>query len=73
MRFTAAVLVLLTLAPPAAAAVFTVTKTADTLDGACDPYDCSLREAVVAANLAAGAGVIELPPGTYVLTRTGHW
>jgi CSLREA domain-containing protein len=56
---------------PARATVFTVTKAADTLDGACDPYDCSLREAVAAANQAPGTDVIELPPGIYVLTRTG--
>jgi CSLREA domain-containing protein len=35
------------------AATFTVTKTADTEDGACNS-DCSLREAIVAANAAAG-------------------
>jgi CSLREA domain-containing protein len=33
----------------ASAAVYTVTKTADTNDGACD-NDCSLREAIMAAN-----------------------
>lgn len=55
---------------PASAAVFTVTKTDDTLDGACD-LDCSLREAVAAANAAAGTGVIVLPEGRYLLTRTG--
>ena len=70
--FAPALIALLTLAAPAGASVFTVTKTADTLDGACDPYDCSLREAVVAANQAGGTDVIELPPGTYVLTRTGE-
>lgn len=35
--------------------VFTVTKTADTNDGSCNA-DCSLREAIVAANGAANAG-----------------
>ena len=35
------------------AATFTVTKTADTNDGSCNA-DCSLREAIVAAN-ALGA------------------
>jgi CSLREA domain-containing protein len=60
---------LLALSPPARAAVFTVTKTADTLDGACDPYDCSLREAVTAANMDEGTDVIELPAGVYTLTR----
>ena len=41
----------------AQAATFTVTKTADTNDGACDA-DCSLREAIIAANAAVGADVI---------------
>jgi CSLREA domain-containing protein len=48
--------------------VHVVTKTDDTLDGSCDA-DCSLREAVAAAGSAGGA--IELPAGTYVLTRAG--
>ena len=64
---------LLALALPIQAAVFTVTKTADTLDGACD-RDCSLREAVSAANAdehESGADVVVVPPGIYVLTRTG--
>ena len=36
-------------ARPASAVGFTVTKTADTADGTCDA-DCSLREAIIAAN-----------------------
>lgn len=64
-------LVVLTLAsPPARAAVFTVTKTADTLDGACSS-DCSLREAVTAANASQGADTIHLGPGVFALTRLG--
>jgi CSLREA domain-containing protein len=61
----------LSLAPtrPAQAATFTVTKTADTNDGACNA-DCSLREAIVAAN-APGADSIILPAGTYTLTIAG--
>ncbi len=39
-------------------ATFTVTKTSDSNDGTCDA-DCSLREAVAAANAAAGDDVIE--------------
>ncbi|MFL5797670.1 MAG: choice-of-anchor Q domain-containing protein [Actinomycetota bacterium] len=59
-------------APPAAASTtFTVTRTSDTNDGACTPADCSLREAVRAANAAAGADVIVVPAGTYQLTLTG--
>lgn len=37
--------------------LFTVTKTADTNDGVCDA-DCSLREAVGAANVAADTNII---------------
>src|SRR5690242_2200973 len=52
---------------PAQAASFTVTKTADTNDGVCNA-DCSLREAISAANLSPGADTITLPAGTYQLT-----
>ncbi len=47
----------------------TVTKTDDTNDGHCDA-DCSLREAVIEANLHPGT-VISIPPGTYTLTIAG--
>ncbi|MFL6201208.1 MAG: CSLREA domain-containing protein, partial [Thermoanaerobaculia bacterium] len=78
MRFQRCTLALLALLPlsialPLQAATFTVTKTADTLDGACD-RDCSLREAITAANAdepTGGADVVVVPPGIYVLTRTG--
>ncbi len=55
------------------AATFSVTKTADTADGACDPTDCSLREAIIAANAQpdAQAHKIILPADTYTLTLTG--
>jgi CSLREA domain-containing protein len=49
------------------AAVFSVTKTADTADGACDA-DCSLREAILAANALAGPDEVVLPAGTYMLS-----
>ncbi|MEW6085901.1 MAG: sortase [Chloroflexota bacterium] len=53
------------------AATFTVTKTTDTNDGACDA-DCSLREAIVAANATAGADIVTLTSGlTYVLSIAG--
>ena len=45
---------------------FTVTKTADTSDGTCDS-DCSLREAIGAANANAGADDVSEPAGTYLL------
>ncbi|MES1239992.1 MAG: CSLREA domain-containing protein [Acidobacteriota bacterium] len=54
----------------AAALVFDVTKTADTWDTACDA-DCSLREAVAAANANPGEDAILLGPGVYILTREG--
>ena len=50
---------------------FVVTKTADTNDGTCDASDCSLREAVVQSNSCPGTQVIQIPAGTYVLTRSG--
>ena len=56
---------------PTGSATFVVTKTADTNDGTCDA-DCSLREAIVAANAnGAGADTITLPAGTYTLTIPG--
>jgi CSLREA domain-containing protein len=57
----------LALASAAKAATFLVSKTADTNDGTCDA-DCSLREAVIAANAAAGADTIVVPTGTFLLT-----
>lgn len=54
------------------AATFTVTKTADTNDGTCDS-DCSLREAVIAANTNSGSDTIDLPAGTYLLDLTGRF
>ena len=52
----------------ASAASFTVTRFDDPVPGACDPSDCSLREAVIAANAAAGSDTIVLPAGIYTLT-----
>ncbi len=47
-----------------------VNKHQDTNDGACND-DCSLREAVVAANSDDDLDTILVPPGNYSLTRTG--
>jgi len=47
--------------------IYLVTKTTDTDDGVCDA-DCSLREAVVAANEVSVDAVIHLPAGHYELT-----
>jgi CSLREA domain-containing protein len=43
----------------------------DESDGSCAVGDCSLREAIIAANGAGGADEISLPAGTYYLTITG--
>src|ERR1044072_7945843 len=45
-------------------ASFTVTKTADTNDGACDA-DCSLREEIAAANAVATDDVISFEPSVF--------
>ncbi len=55
----------------ASAAVYLPTKTADTADGACNA-DCSLREAVLAANAKPGDDVILLRPGVYLLSLAGN-
>ncbi len=65
IRFASLLLVLAAVlataaASPAHAASFTVTKTTDSADGACDT-DCSLREAITAANTAPGADTISVP------------
>ncbi len=55
---------------PVKALTFTVTKVVDTFDGVCDS-DCSLREAISAANASPGADTIVLPAGTYDLSIDG--
>lgn len=72
--FTAFVTVSLIPMQPASAASFIVTKTADTNDGVCNA-DCSLREAITAANSAAGTDTITFDaavfnPGTIILTSS---
>lgn len=56
----AAAAVLAGAAPSAPAATFVVTDRGDPAPGACDA-DCSLREAVIAANAREGADTISLP------------
>jgi CSLREA domain-containing protein len=64
-------LALITLASqPAGAANFTVTKFADTNDGACNT-DCSLREAIIDANSNGQVDTITLITGTYTLAIGG--
>ena len=54
------------------ATTFPVTKFADTDGDPCDPEatepDCSLREAINAANTNPGADDVSVPAGTYLLT-----
>jgi len=69
-RLTPALLLALILPASLQAAVFIPNKTADTNDGACDS-DCSLREAITAANQTPGEDVILLHAGTYTLTASG--
>jgi large repetitive protein len=69
-----AVLVLGLLPTPAGAqtgTTFSVTRTDDPVPGTCDPGDCSLREAVLAANAEVGTPTILLSSATYELTIVG--
>ncbi|MGI9264461.1 MAG: choice-of-anchor Q domain-containing protein, partial [Gammaproteobacteria bacterium] len=65
------VLLAVVIAGPATAATFNVTKTADTADGSCNA-DCSLREAVIAANATVALDTINVPAGTYTITIFGR-
>ncbi len=53
----------------ASAATFTVTKVADTNDGVCDS-DCSLREAIAAANADPGDDMIIFDEGVFGVQQT---
>ena len=69
MRPLRCLLILLIVLLPAGpfATTFPVLVTEDTDDGTCDP-DCSLREAIDAANTNAGADDVPVPAGLYLLT-----
>ncbi len=78
VRLLAVFLLFAVLAPEASLAAeaqsgptFTVTKPSDSNDGLCAIDDCSLREAILAANAAAGTNGIDLPAGTYTLSLAG--
>jgi CSLREA domain-containing protein len=58
-----------TFAAAAPSADFVVTKLTDSADGVCDA-DCSLREAIIAANENDQPNTIELGNGNYVLSLT---
>lgn len=62
--------VALAAAANAHAATLTVTRLDDPVPGACDS-DCSLREAVRAADAGSGGDTIELPAGRFRLTIAG--
>ncbi len=68
-----AVIALFTTVSSASAATYKPTRTDDPVPNGCQPRDCSLREAVIAANAAGGAGsAILLRPGRrYKLTQQG--
>lgn len=57
------------LASDLCAATFTVTRVDDPVANGCLAQDCSLREAVIAANATAAADTIVLASATYTLTR----
>ena len=56
---------------PTQAAAFTVTRTDDPPPDGCQPTDCSLREAIIAANISAGADTITIPADTFTLSIAG--
>lgn len=72
---TARAIVLALLLPPAGpalAATLTVTRFDDpNPPGACTATSCSLRAAVIAANVASGSDMIVLGSGSYILTIGG--
>ena len=67
--FSAVIAVLTSLAATAHSAVFVVTKTADTNDGICNT-DCSLREAILAANSTSTNDEIRFDPSTFGTPQT---
>jgi CSLREA domain-containing protein len=58
-------------ASPAQAAALAVTRTDDPAPNGCQPGDCSLREAIIAANATTEADVIALGSTFYVLSLSG--
>lgn len=65
----AAVAVSLLTAPSAGAETFKPTRFNDPAPGPCKPKDCSLREAITAANQADGPDRVVLRSGEYEITR----
>lgn len=56
---------------PTHAAAIVVTRFDDPAPNSCQPGDCSLREAIIAANATNGRDTIVLAPGTYTLSIAG--
>ncbi len=56
---------------PSQAAGFTVTRLDDPPPDSCKPNDRSLREAIIAANVSAGADTITIPADTFTLSIAG--
>lgn len=61
---------LLLAATPSRATLYIVRTTADVKHGSC-AADCSLRDAIIAANAHAGYDYVTVPAGTYLLTIPG--
>jgi hypothetical protein len=61
---------LTTVASPVAALTYTPTRFDDPVPNGCLATDCSLREAVIAANATSIADTIQLQAGKYTLTLT---
>jgi CSLREA domain-containing protein len=66
-------LVVLLASPSVQAAIYTVNKATDTADGVCSDTDCSLREAIIAANTNPGNDTIVIPEGVFSLSITGSY
>ncbi|HEU4737570.1 MAG TPA: choice-of-anchor Q domain-containing protein [Solirubrobacterales bacterium] len=65
-----ALVALLLGAATASAQTYTVTRTDDPIPGACEPSDCSLREAVMASNNSTGVDdvvVVPANPSPYII------
>jgi hypothetical protein len=59
-------------AVPAFAADYTVTRFDDPAPNGCAARDCSLREALIAANVSPGPDRVVLAAGTYALSRLAN-
>lgn len=66
------VLLLTLTTTPLWAATYNPTNFADLKRGSCDAADCTLREAIIAANANPGTDTINLIEGTYTLTLDGN-